>query len=185
MPSCGFRRRQWCSQPRVGKHQMVIGYGHPQLLLKPRQILGKPIRTADQTPVTLTLCEVVALNKTGVHSLTDRRGPQARPHGLWLAKHYVRAHRYHASFGAFLDDLRIHQAWKRPAASFGSGTASALAFGLVPFAVRGQQCVLVYGQLIAGKKWNVIICCTKPLRGSFLVTPACSCIAFDALSFLQ
>src|SRR4030095_10019970 len=47
---------------------------------------------------------------------------------------------------------------KRPAASFGSGTASALAFGLVPFAVRGQQCVLVYGQLIAGKKWNVIIC---------------------------
>jgi hypothetical protein len=26
--------------------------------------------------------------------------------------------------------------------------------------------------------------CTKPLRGSFLVTPACSCIAFDALAFL-
>jgi len=30
----------------------------------------------------------------------------------------------------------------------------------------------------------ISLSCTKPLRGSFLVPPACSCISFDTLSFL-
>jgi hypothetical protein len=66
-PSCRFGCWQWFLQPRVGKPQMVIGQGHPQLLLKPRQVLGKPIRTTGQAPIALALCEVVTLNKTGVH----------------------------------------------------------------------------------------------------------------------
>jgi hypothetical protein len=35
------------------------------------------------------------------------------------------------------------------------------------------------------KKFRLNHCCTKPLRGSFLVPPSCSCLSFDALSFLQ
>jgi hypothetical protein len=38
--------------------------------------------------------------------------------------------------------------------------------------LSGQDDVLING-------------CTKPLRGSFLVTPSCACISFDALSFLR
>jgi hypothetical protein len=106
-PSCGFGCWQRFLQPRVGKHQMVIGQGHPQLLLKPRQVLGKPIRTTGQAPIALALCEVVTLNKTGVHPLTHWRGRQACHHGLWLAKHHVRAHCHHPPFGAFLHDSRI------------------------------------------------------------------------------
>jgi len=32
---------------------------------------------------------------------------------------------------------------------------------------------------------RIIESCTKPLRGSFLAILSCSCISFDALSFLR
>ena len=61
--SGGFQRRQWFLSSRVGKHQMLIGQRHPQLHLKPHEVLGAGIRATGQAPGTLALREVIAFGK--------------------------------------------------------------------------------------------------------------------------
>jgi len=71
------------------------------------------MRTTGQAPIALALCEGVTRNKTGGHPLTHWRGRPARHHGLWCAKHHVRAHGHHPPLGAFLHDSRLPEAWER------------------------------------------------------------------------
>src|SRR5262249_39608490 len=136
---------------------MVVGQGHPQLLLKPREVFGEAIRATGQAPVTLTLREVITFDKARVDCLTDWRGRQVRCHVLLGTKHHARAYLNHTSFGAFLDDLRIQQAWERSTAWVERGATRALSLRLVRFAVAAQYSALVLGQLITGEKRYVII----------------------------
>src|SRR4029434_6634109 len=113
------------------------------LLLKPREIFGEAIRATGQAPVTLTLREVITFDTARVDCLTDWRGRQVRRHALLGTKDHACAHLDHTSFGAFLDDLRIQQAWERSTAWVGRGATRALSRRLVPFAIGAQYDVLV------------------------------------------
>ena len=127
---------------------MIIGQRHPQLLLKPQEVLGEGLRATGQAPVTLALREIIAFDKARVHRLTDWRSRQVRRHGGLGTKHHVRAHLHHTPFDPFLDALCIQQTWERPVAWLGIGAPRAMPLGLVPFAIRRQQGMLVLGQPI-------------------------------------
>jgi hypothetical protein len=86
---------------------MIRGQRHPQLLLKPHEVLREGIRTTGQASVTLALREVIAFDKARVHYLTDGRGRQACRHGVLCPKYHVRAHLHHTPFAAFLNALWV------------------------------------------------------------------------------
>src|SRR5438132_8686840 len=111
---------------------MIIGQRHPQLLLKPHEVLGEGMRATGQASVTLALREVIAFDKARVHRLTDWRGRQACCHGVLCTKHHVRAHLHHTPFEAFLDDLCIQQPWEWPAAWLGMSATRAVTLRLIP-----------------------------------------------------
>src|SRR5262245_54095309 len=73
--ACCHRRGHWapCVEAPDGNRPAI-----PQLLLKPRQILGEAIRATGQVSITLALCEVITFDKARVHHLTDWRGRQVR-----------------------------------------------------------------------------------------------------------
>ena len=69
----------------MGQDQVIIGDRQPELLLKPANVFRKAIRFSCQTTVTLSLCQVVSLNKAGVDCFSDRRTEQLRCDFLWFS----------------------------------------------------------------------------------------------------
>ena len=65
---------------------MIIGGRQPELLLEPRNVFGKAIRFACQMAITLTLGQVITLDKTGIDRLAYRRYGQLTCDLLWFSE---------------------------------------------------------------------------------------------------
>src|SRR5215471_9679910 len=107
--------------------------------------------------MTLTLGQVVPLDKTGVDSPTDRRVGQTCCHRFWGSEDNPWAHLHHAPALTPFDDLGVLQTRRWPPPRFGMSTPAALALRVIPFTVDVQQGMPVCGQLIAGEQGNEVI----------------------------
>ena len=131
---------------------MVVSQRQPHLFFKPIQFFGKTIGAAGQPTILLSLCQVIALNKTRVNRATDRGlGPSCRDLD-GVTQHDLGVNRRDAALGAMLNHLRIQQVSARSLSRFWITTARPAARRTVPFAVDIQQGLSIGRPLIARKK---------------------------------
>src|SRR4029453_2679607 len=108
-------------------------------------------------PITLTLGQVVSLDKAGVDGRADRCIGQTRRHGFRGPEDHPCAPLSHAPALAPFDDLGVLQTRRWPPPRFGMSPPAALALRVIPFTVCVPQSVPVCGQLIAGEQGNGVI----------------------------
>jgi len=158
------RLRRWepCAPALVRYHDMVRRQRQPQVVLAPRQVRGKPVRTSGEAPMTLLRCQGISCDKAGGDGPTDRRVGHTGCHRFWGAEDHPCAHLPKASALAPFHDLSILQTGRWPPLRWGRGTPAPLARRVVPCSGGVQHGVPVGGPWIAGAQRHGSICDMRP-----------------------